>query len=162
MRRVLGIAAVCFALGCGDDDGGEVIPPAELLDGQWIRDEAVTVCMRFLGFKASNGVAVAQVICELTDGTIGAQVRVGTFEADSDTIRIYYEESSCAGESREPDVLWYQIDGSQLNLGTPDRLVIYERDRATSGGSNGQRGAAVTFGCFDEDGLFTPRPVQPI
>lgn len=161
MRPMLGILAICFAVSCGADGGGA--SPAERLDGLWLRDDALTACTRFLGFTASNGVAVVQMVCELNDGTLGAQIRVGTFEADSGSITINFEESSCPGESRAPDVLRYELDGSQLALGFADGLVVYERSRVSRDeGDDGLLGAAVTFGCFDEAGFFEPRAVQPI
>jgi hypothetical protein len=147
--------------GCSDDRVGSA--PAERLDGQWARDDTIHVCLRLLAFTASNGVLVNQRICELTDGTLGAELHVSSFEADPDSITVYPEESSCADVSSEPHVLWYQLSGGMLTLGMPEGAVVYERNRESRDGSDdGQRGAAVTFGCFDDDGLFTPRAVQPI
>lgn len=161
MLRMLGIAAICLVLGCADASGEGADSPAERLDGDWVRDDDATACLRMLTFKASNRVAVVQRICELNDGTIGAEVHVGTFDADSGSIRIYFEQSSCAGLSSEPDVLSYQVSGAQLTLVMPESLVVYERSRASTG-DDGQRGAAATFGCFDEADFFEPRAVQPI
>jgi hypothetical protein len=159
MRRLLGIAAICLVLGCGAD--GASGAPVPRLDGLWVRDDG-PACIRMLGFEASNGVLVNQRICDLTDGTIGTEIHVSSFDADSDSITVYPEESSCAGVSREPHVLRYQLDGAELILGMPEGVVAYEKNRDSRADGDGQRGGAATFGCFDEADFFEPRALQPI
>lgn len=145
MRIAIGLVLVLA--GCG---GG--VTDAERLQGSWgLESDSCLLALTFDGSQYE-----ADVICTLTDGSIGLQAEAGTFTASGGTLTTTASHASCPLTASEVSTqLSYSFEGETLRLVTPSGILILAR--LEPGGGSG----AAIFGCYNA-GLFTPREVTPV
>lgn len=152
MRRMLGIAALCAVLGCGDDGGGS--SPQDRLQGVWISESDEFECLYSVGFDGDY--VELKEVCVLEGGGIAVVLHSGSFTATEDRVSISVEASTCANP-RVARSASYSFQGESLSLVLPDGVIWFERAPPPSGGSG-----SATFGCFDDEGFFEPRSIGPV
>jgi hypothetical protein len=155
MRLLVGFAAICLVLGCAD--AGVESSAAARLSGHWMTMDSTTVCWYAFSFR-EDGLIESKELCELRDGSLAIVVDAGRFEATDESFTWEVRESSCAYESTWPVTVRYTLQGDKLTLFTPEGALILKRLDESGGGEGG----AFTFGCFDDQGVFQPRPILPI
>jgi hypothetical protein len=153
VRQLLVFVGILALLGCSDD--GEK-SPAQRLSGNWIAEDSVDLCAVVVSFE--DDYIEFKEICELTDGSLAIVIDSGFFEANDTTFTWHAEASSCADADGEPEKVRYNVEGDQLTLIWPDGVIAFTRVKKESGGP----GVIADFGCFDDEGFFEPRAVQPI
>jgi len=150
MRLWAFLAAIC-ALGCGVD-----APPEPDIEGFWVFEPTMKECGFVLLFD--DGVYEADTICRLNSGEIAVEAEVGSYSKDGRSITFSPTHSSCGDADGYAFSVDYDFVGDKLRLVTSGRVIVLESfdpEATASGGSS-------TYGCFDEEGLFTPMPVRPI
>jgi hypothetical protein len=141
----IAVASGALAAGC-DSDG----PGRSPMEGQWSSgDPATAVCAQSWTFDHQQ--FDVSIYCQLDNGATGLDITRGTFVVNGDHITLTKTRSTCANESKEPNVLTYLVDRGKLTLVTPNGVYTLAR-----GGLTLRAGASATFGCFDEMGHFTP------
>ena len=135
-------------IGCGGaGDGGDEIAN---LTGTWAVDLTAS-CAAGFTFAPADEYEI-DVVCSLTDGTIGMQAQVGVYVQTADALYFNPRASTCAGTA--PSAASYSVSGQRLTI--VDSTGILTLQRLTPSGAG-----AATFGCF-MDGLFTERPLTQL
>ena len=149
MRRIWLLAALLA--GCGGDTKSD----EERLQGTWVYEEDDGICSLALVFDGDKFTTYDS--CVLEDDSIGMEVESGPFTVDGDEFTWTSESSSCEDADRNPETVRFElVSGDKLRLTTPDGIVVLERKKSRP--TTGQ----AEFGCWDEDGYFTPGPLEPI
>lgn len=143
MKRAI-LALLVTMMGCSSS--------ADDLIGTWAMERA-DGCLYAVTF---GELVEVDLVCELTDGTIGEMVALGEWEADEDTITTHTTHSSCANEHPETEKVRYSVDGDILRIITDEGVIALER--LAEGGSSG----AAIYGCYDSSGRFTAHPVSEL
>lgn len=149
------LAVVAFGgllLGCGGD---ESVSAEDKLQGTWGTLSAVNECGTFFGFE--DATVEVLILCELEDGSFGAQSTSGTFVVTGGSITWTAKASSCPRPAETTETVAFAFVGEQLRLSVPEGAFLLERadSKKTSPG-----GGSVAYGCFDQTGTFAPRPIQ--
>lgn len=153
MRKTTAIALV-FAAGCGGDDVSDM----DRLMGAWIAPASSSSCAIAAVFGAQRDDQLElDIICELQGGGFGLEAQLADFTAADGVIRMTSTHSTCPGDRSETETISYEFLGDSLRLSTADGLVVLERLDQSMPGSGGAQ-----FGCFGQDGSFTPYPVTPL
>jgi hypothetical protein len=122
------------------------------LEGRW-RAQTGDGCAVGLFFEGDRFEHVFG--CELEGGGYGYEVWRGPVEARGDDSFTWHpDESSCSGGDTASETLRYEFVGERLRVTTPASVLLLER--VPSGGGGG----VARFGCFDEQGGFTPGQVE--
>ena len=153
--RGLSIGAMVVALNaCGGEENS--ISPDDRLQGIWGVESTEYECVHMFYFE--DGFFEMMEVCELDSGRYVAESYFGNYilnEAGT-SIVMNVKKSSCADTKRT----WSASVGfpaDNLRLTTPNGVMLLER---VSNQNADTGGAAVEFGCFDEDGYFSPSPVR--
>jgi hypothetical protein len=151
MRIAMCFAAV-FAGGCGEDDAGPD------LAGTWVLEGSPCVLGLVIDGRGP-GTYETDFVCQLENGSFAVEADVGEYMATDDSITFRATRSSCAGSSKAGEVFTYEfLDDNQLRLVSPEGLIVMNRVTGDDEGPS----AIGQFGCFAEDGTFTPMPVAEL
>ena len=148
MRSIAVGFTVFLAAACG----GDAAPTPEGIEGRWIFEHDDNVCATAL--LAEDGEYEIDTICQLTDGSYGAEGETGTYVVTGTKVAFTPTGSTCKDGDRGVDTASFERAGDQLSLVFPGGLFVFdpiESDGDPSAGS-------VAFGCYDDAGLFTPMP----
>lgn len=148
MRAWLVAAALFGAAGCGGADGDPLL-------GSWTFDVSTdeVIGMTFL----DDGTYLTQDIFITGGNTAVDEAEKGSYVAAGNAITFTPTSSTCPG----PVPRWsaaYSVRSDALQLTPGATTVVFQR--AATGGS--ATNFAVTFGCFAQDGTFTPRQLAPV
>jgi hypothetical protein len=139
-----------WAAGCGDD-GGEDVPA---LVGDWLAPGSETECAYGVSFEADGTYAEAMA-CQLSDGSIGVEAYAGTYTATGEEATIHQTHGTCDVGPNTVSLV-YAVDGDTLQIGSGSVAKVLERapDEDTPG--------QVVYGCYAEDGTFTPQAIAEL
>jgi hypothetical protein len=127
------------------------------LDAIWAVPDESDDCTYFLRLRKNNTYALG-TSCFLVDGGEGISVDQGRYEAQEGVLTFYPEEGSCPGDFSEPFTLRYHFPTKdQLAVQDETGGFVFDRYSASDFDSG-----SPTFGCFNEEGLFTPNPIAPL
>lgn len=145
------IALAVVLIGCGS--GGETREDA-LAGTRWGLDYSGIACSEGVGFNLDQSYENV-VLCELTDGSLAAQIVAGFYSVDGNRLMIANERASC------PDVpplvnLTFAMTSSSLTLSSTTGGAVYTRLPPPSGSGT------VAYGCFGTDGAFSPMPIRAL
>ena len=148
--RIFAMLSV-LAWGCGDDESG----PS--LVGDWVAPgDGPYDCAFGVTFEA-DGTYVQGTACTLEGGGLGVEVYGGTYTASDDEITLKQTHGTCPEAEPLTERLVYELDGDRLRLGDTSGTVVLSR---AEGGDDITGQAA--YGCYAQDGSFTPRPISPL
>jgi len=150
MKSGLVIAVALLAVACSSASGGG----SPSLDGTWYYVNAAGTAGIGATFN-QDGSYVAEDLALTSSTSANVRAEKGTFSVSGNAITLTPKESSCPG----PDPIYhlsYSFQGSNLELAEPSGGVVLQPDTQTA--SN----AAITFGCFDSSGNFTPEPLAAV
>lgn len=151
MKPILAASVFLLACGCGDAK-----KPDRLIGTVWRVDSTTAQCATGLSFRA-DGKYRSYELCELNDGSYGAEAEEGWYEARDGILSFEPVYSTCADASAEPFDTAYSFNGSQLILSGANAVTTFEPNPPGGSGS-----LSVANGCFDSDGKFTPMPLHEI
>jgi hypothetical protein len=145
-----GFALLCaLVLGCGEDESGPE------LTGVWFTESGGDYeCAYGISFE-SDGTYAESTVCTLTDGSIGAEVYGGTYTAGNGQLTLHQTHGTCPAKPLTVEVS-YELDGDTLRLQNASQVKVLSR--AEDDGQTGQ----AQYGCYAQDGSFTPRPISPL
>jgi hypothetical protein len=154
--RKLGVVAVAVAfVGCGGDESS--VSAEERLLGKWGLQSSANACVEMFAFEGDS-IEVLD-LCELEDGSYGAQSTTGTYFVGDGTFTWTPEQSSCDSLPVTKETVAFAFVGDQLRLKVPSRVLLLDRaDKSNTSTDN----ISVAYGCYDADGTFTPNPVGPL
>ena len=128
-------------------DAGPEMTSGGGLYGNWYVKGAY--CGLSLVFSSDGSFGMAKG-CELDDGSIGLEIREGTYRIAGDALTQTFESSSCESRRRSVETVRFRLAGGRLTILLPDGdSVVFQRGKLPLDGS------APEVGCFD-DGVFTP------
>lgn len=160
MRRsiTLGIY-VLGAAACGSDGW-----PVE---GTWATATTTRECVFALTIESTtfrDGQYETDLLCELTDGSIGLEAEVGTIQRTGENE--YFSnpaQSTCSGKPAlfDPASFTSSIErtGNTIRIVEDDGILLLERLKVKARDS---QSGFIEFGCFDTSANFTPCPAGPI
>ncbi len=137
--------------GAGGQGGGGMTPTVETSGGSLLGSWHVKngSCGLSLLLHANQTFGVAEA-CELDDGTIGLDVKEGTYSVSGNTLRQSFQTFSC--DSRRPGALSVQFRVTASNL----TLIFVDGESITfRKGKLPLNGTSSAQGCLTEDS-FTP------
>jgi len=141
------------AAGSGGSGGGGVIRD-QLAGTDWGITWTEVVCATVTGFGYEQDYYIG-FGCTLTDGSTGIQMEAGTYNISGNTLTTVPDRATCPGVG--PSAVTFSVNQSNLVIQTPTEVIIFER--VAPGGSGG---GAATYGCFDDQLVFTPMPIRPV
>lgn len=153
-RAWFAITVVTVALGCGDGGGDTGDGQSSGIDGQWLMVSDDVKCLTALTFDNDLKYEVDD-LCELDDGTMAQQVEIGTYKLNGDKISFTPTGSTCKDADRNVDDAKYDFIDGKLRMLFDEGVILLERLKSDGNASPGE----VTFGCFDDEGAFTPTPL---
>lgn len=142
--RKLALAVVLA--GCGGNSD-----PTPGIDGNWVFEHDDNVCAT--GLKAHDGAYEIVTLCELEGGGYGAESEKGLFTVDGDQVSFTPTGSTCKDGDRGTDVATFDASDDSLRLMFDSGVLLFEPIK----GSESSTGA-ITYGCYDDSGAFTPMP----
>ena len=138
---------------CGDD---ESMSPEDRLQGTWGVESTAKECVSMVRFDG-NTIELLD-LCELEDGSFGAQSRSGTYEVSGTSLTLKVLASSCPSPPVRMETIGFSFVGDSLRLVSPSGVALLEPvDSNTEPGSG-----AATYGCYDSEDDFTPNPIRPL
>ena len=152
------IAALVLLIGCGyDSSETPTTPPANVLAGTtWGVGDGI--CADVLVFYLDGTSYEDILICNLTDGTQGAQNVFGTYAMTDSTLTLYASATSCPSNQIQAVLtLSYVINGSTMTVGTAAGFSSYEEVHQTGPGQG-----TVVNGCYDVARNFQPMAIHPL
>jgi hypothetical protein len=175
MRRRLGFARAlrplapilvsgCIQLGPQNKDDDQASDPVDAglatpLIGFWSYDDSATLCAYTLTFGMPTLDSYqADTYCQLTDGTLGLQTRVGTYTVPmAGNLAVTIASSTCAVDGTNEIDFTFAQSGQGLNMdGAEGNVIVYAPAK------RGSPRVTVTSGCFGSDGSFTPAELKPL
>ena len=148
--KMNGYALLCVVvLGCGD---GEAKPA---IVGTWLAEsEGPYECAYGITFEDDGGYLEA-TICKLNDGSYGVEGYGGTYETSDGTATLHQTHGTCAASPLTVRVQ-YDVDGDTLTLQNEKGLKVLSR------AGDSDETIQSQYGCYAQDGSFTPRPLAPL
>lgn len=151
MRSATLVALLALLAGCSDD-GGEDAPG---LVGDWLVPAASeTDCAYGVSFEDDGTYAEASA-CKLTDGSIGVEAYAGTYTSTDGEVTIRQTHGTCDVPPNTVKLV-YAVEGDTLQIGSGSITKVLER--APDENTPGQ----VVYGCYAQDGTFTPQPIAEL
>lgn len=155
---LLGLAALAGCSG-GDDD----TEPNQALIGKWALDlpsspgDACGLAGVFWETKYE-----IDLICRLSDGSLGVEAEVGDYQADGKTLSTTPTHASCkqADRNHGPDSIAYGVSGSTLRIVTPSGAILLQK-LTDDPNAVGTGTAVIHFGCANDD-AFVYAPVEAL
>jgi len=141
------LAGVFLALGCSGGDGD-----TNPLIGTWAL-ELTSSCAIGVKFEETSFENI--LFCLLEDGSLGVESYLADYTYSGDTITYTDTHSSCPDGDTE-ETIRYSFVGGNLRLVHPSGIVVLEPINTDM-----TSGVVATYGCFEE-GVFTPRDIQPL
>lgn len=150
-KFILGLGLLVTA--CGSSDGGS----APTLDGTW-QLQLANGCVATYAFKGEQW--TDNVLCELTNGSFGAEVESGAINKTADTIDFMPQSSSCPAHAHASSA-GYSFSSGQLALRFSDATLVFK----PAGSSDTGTGIAIQNGCWDfsqSPALFTRGSIEQL
>lgn len=148
MRSAILVLLLVILAGCGGDEGNE---PS--LVGDWVAPG--DGCAYGMAFE-DDGTYTEGTVCELEGGGLGVEVYGGTYTTSGDELTLTQTHGTCPEAEPLTERLAYELDGDKLRVGSAAGTVVLER--AEGGDVTGQ----ATYGCYAQDGAFTPQPIAEL
>jgi hypothetical protein len=145
MRRAL-LLLIAVA-GCGGEDDSA-------LEGVWMMDYDASCGLALSVDKGRYSVIDA---CELNTGGLGADVEVGSYTIDGGTITFNTEQWTCP-DGETTTRLPFAVNGDQLTLASSGGTLLMKRYHSMEEAVGG----SIQYGCFADDGKFTPAQLRPV
>jgi hypothetical protein len=167
MRPYLAATAVllgaCLQLGPQNKDDNASDPVdaglATPLIGFWSYEDSAAMCVYTLTFGAPtlDGYK-ADTFCQLADGTLGIQSRVGTYAVPtSGTLAVTTSDSTCVADNKnERDFTFARTEQGLSMASAEGTTILYLPSQ------RGTPKVPVSSGCFGLDGSFTQSDLKPL
>jgi hypothetical protein len=152
IRTALFIALAVAANACGNDDSDSSSEPA--LTGTWVWEESAQCASAFIFEDDSYS---TQRVCQDGSSSLLAQVTIGTYATDGDSLKLTPKESSC--KARSPVEMAFTVTDTKLTLTSGSAAVVLIRSK--EGDEDEEESFVMVTGCFDDEG-FTSRKIQEL
>jgi len=150
MKHTTFAVLLAVSIGCGDDNDEPGIV------GDWVSpSDGPYDCAYGMTFE-SDGTYVEGTVCTLEGGDLGVEAYSGTYTTSGDELTLTQTHGTCPEAEAGAERLAYELDGDKLRVGSAAGTVVLER--AEGGDVTGQ----ATYGCYAQDGSFTPRPIAEL
>jgi hypothetical protein len=103
-----------------------------------------------------DGTYVASKLALTSSASADAEIETGTYMAADGTLTTIPQQWTCPGPDPVTAVS-YSLDGVDLQVSSPSGVLVMSPN-STPASSN----FALTFGCFDSSGSFTPQSLAPV
>jgi hypothetical protein len=151
MKQTVFAVLLMISAGCGDDEA----EPS--LVGDWlVAGDGPYDCAYGLSFD-EDGTYVEATICTLEEGSLGVEVYTGTYVANGEKLALKQTHGSCPEAEPGTLNLRYELAGDDLRLGNAEATVVMSR---AEGGD--VTGGVAVYGCYAQDGAFTPQPISEL
>ncbi len=147
-----GLFVVAQALACSSDSSKS----APTLVGSWIEGNASNTYGTGVTFHA-DGTYVQSTLLQTSATTFDGQIETGIYTSTATTITQTPKTVSCP-LADPPYTVNYSFDGANLVIATTSQTIVFVPNTSTGTTSS----IAITDGCFDAMGHFTPSPIVQV
>lgn len=138
--------------GTGGGGGSGPDPNVARLAGNWI----IVGSAAAIFFDFSSDATYVRGIIQATGATsANVEIENGDFSADAANMYMSPRQWSCAPPD-PPYYLSYSVTASALTFPDPTGAVVLVRNTAPA-----TSGVVLTYGCFDDQGVFAPMSLVP-
>jgi hypothetical protein len=149
MKQTVFAVLAALLVGCGDDEA----EPS--LVGDWVVvGDGPYDCAYGLSFD-DDGTYMEATVCTLDGGSLGVEVYAGTYTDNGEKVALKQTHGTC-DVAPETINLVYELDGDRLRIGDASATVVMSR--AAEGDVTG----VAKYGCYAQDGAFTPQPISEL
>jgi len=157
--KITVFALLSCVIGCGSSgsSGGTSTTNGSPLDGTWMYVDGTVAS----GVTFDNGTFVVQQLQETCADCTSAddEIEKGTYTVSGNVITLTVQEWSCQLQSGQSptytETFSFETNGD-LTLSDTSGIVTFQPDTSTGGS------VAITIGCFDSSGNFTPEPLTSV
>jgi hypothetical protein len=104
----------------------------------------------------ADGTYLEGTVCTLDGGGLGVEVYAGTYTIKGDEITLKQTHGTCSDAEPSTARVFYELDGDTLRLGNASATVVMSR--AEESNATG----VAKYGCYAQDGAFTPQPISEL